>query len=309
MAAKVLISTSSFGKSGREPLERLEREGCAVTLNPHGRALTPDESKALLPGMDGIIAGTEKLDRGVLASAPTLKVLSRCGTGLDNVDLPAAKELGIRVTNTPEAHVDGVAELALAGILDVVRMVSAADRAVRAGKWHKPMGRLLRGKTVGIVGLGRVAKALVKLLEPFAVSILACDPEPDRSFARKHKIRYVELPQLLASSDVVTLHAPGGAGPLGREGIAQMKRGAILVNTARGKFLDEAALEEALRDGHLGGAYLDVFGTEPYRGPLAKLENVVLTPHIGAYAEECRLRMETEAADNLLTGLKEAGIL
>jgi D-3-phosphoglycerate dehydrogenase len=310
MPIRVLVSTSSFGRSGRQPLELLERAGCEVSLNPHGRTLTADEARALLADCDGVVAGTEKLTREVLAAVPRLKVVSRCGTGLDSVDLAAARELGIRVRNTPDAHVDGVAELTLAGILGVLRHVAAADAAVRAGAWKKPMGRLLRGRTVGIVGLGRVGRALVALLQPFAVTVLACDPVEDGAFAASRAVSYVPLGTLLERTDVVCVHAPGGAGPVvDAAAIARMKRGAIVVNTARGGLVDEEALAAALADGRLGGAYLDVFAREPYQGPLTAAPNVVLTPHIGAYAEECRLRMETEAAENLLRGLREAGVL
>jgi len=310
MPAQVVISTSSFGRSGRQPLDLLEQAGCVVTLNPHGRTLKPDEAIALLAEADGLIAGTEKLSRDVLAAAPRLKVVSRCGTGLDSVDLGAAEELGIRVHNTPDAHVDGVAELALAGILDVLRHVSASDRAIRAGSWQKPMGRLLRGKTVGIVGLGRVGRALVDLLRPFGVRLLAYDVDEDPGFAAAHGVAYVPLALLLRQSDIVSLHAPGAAGVmLGAAALARMRRSAIVVNTARGGLVDENALADALEQGRIGGAYLDVFAKEPYEGRLASLPNAVLTPHIGAYAEECRLRMEREAAANLVRGLRDAGVL
>ena len=310
MSASILISTSSFGRSGRQPLDLLEQSGCTVSLNPHGRTLTPEEARALLADVDGVIAGTEKLTRDVLAAAPRLKVVSRCGTGLDSVDLAAARDLGIRVFNTPDAHVDGVAELTLAGILDVLRHVSAGDRAIRAGQWHKPMGRLLRGKTVGIVGLGRVGKALVALLRPFGVSVLAHDPVEDRDFAAANGVGFTSLDAVLREADVVAVHAPGGArAVLDAAAIARLKPGAVVVNTARGGLVDEDALADALEQGRLGGAFLDVFGSEPYRGRLSAAPNAVLTPHIGAYAEECRQRMEYEAATNLMRGLREAGVL
>ena len=310
MGARILISTSSFGRSGRQPLDLLEQSGCDIALNPHGRTLTSAEAQTLLAEKDGVIAGTEKLTRDVLASVPRLKVVSRCGTGLDSVDLAAAKELGIRVFNTPDAHVDGVAELTLAGILDVMRMISQSDRGIRSGEWKKPMGRLLRGKTVGIVGLGRVGKAVASLLQPFGVWLLAHDPREDQAFAVPHGVSYVGLDVLLQEADVVTVHAPGAKGAiLDAAALSRMKPSAIVVNTARGGLVDEDALADALEQGALAGAYLDVFAKEPYSGRLTALPNVLLTPHIGAYAVECRLRMENETATNLLRGLREAGVL
>lgn len=144
----------------------LESSGVDYQLNPYGRKLSPEETIALLQDMDGLIAGTEVLNRRVLSHVSRLKVISRCGTGLDNVDLETATELGICVYNTPDAHVDSVAELTLAGILDVMRRVSYADRMLRQGRWEKSMGSLLRSRVVGVIGMGRVGKAVVKLLPP-----------------------------------------------------------------------------------------------------------------------------------------------
>ena len=303
MDLKVLISTSSFGQVDPRPVQLLEEHGVEYEVNPTGLRLDPAEAVKLLQDFDGLIAGTERLGRGLLSSAPKLKVISRCGIGVDNVDLEAAAELGIRVYNTPEAPVDAVAELALATILDLLRHVSRADREIRDGTWSRPMGRLLQGKTVGSVGLGRIGKALCLLLQPFGVSILAHDPVQDQEFARTHNIRYVTLEELLRESDVVTLHLPYSREAhhlLNRGRLAQMKPGSILINCSRGGLVDEEALYELLQDGKLGGAHLDTFEEEPYSGPLTGLPNVLLTCHIGSYAAECRAMMELEAVENLL---------
>jgi D-3-phosphoglycerate dehydrogenase len=299
----VLISTSSFGKTGDEPLAMLESAGFESQLNPHGRKLTPAESAELMKNIDGIIAGTEKMDRELLSGLPNLKVISRVGTGLDSIDLAAAEELGIKVFNTPDAHVEAVAELTLAGILDVFRHMSRAVRDVRGGTWRKPMGRLLHGKKVGIIGLGRIGKALVKLLHPFDVTVLAYDPFQDADFAADYDVEYREIEAILPEADVVSLHLPYSKENYhffdGRL-LTLMKPDAILVNCARGGLVDEDALLAHLQDGKLAGAYLDTFEKEPYTGPLTSMENVLLTPHMGSYAAECRLRMETEAVENLL---------
>jgi D-3-phosphoglycerate dehydrogenase len=302
----VLISTSSFARHSREPLELLEARGIHYMLNAQGRKLEADEVATLLTDVDGLVAGTEPLTREVLMRAPRLKVISRCGTGLDNVDLSAAAELGIQVRNTPDAHVDAVAELTLAAILAALRHLPEADRSIRGGAWKKPMGRLLRGSTVGLVGLGRVGKRLIELLAPFQVKILASDPHEDTGFAELHGVRYVELNDLLERSDVISLHLPYSsevhhlfdATRLGR-----MKPGSILVNCARGGLIDEAALCEALEEGHLGGVHLDTFEREPYAGPLADVARVSLSSHIGSYAVEGRVQMEREAVLNLLACL------
>jgi D-3-phosphoglycerate dehydrogenase len=305
---KILISTSSFGKQNRQPLDVLETAALDCLLNPYGRKLKPEETIALLEGVDGLIAGTELLDRPILEHAPRLKVISRVGTGLDNVDLAAAEELGIQVYNTPDAHVDAVAELTLAGMLDCLRRVTYADRQVRQGQWDKPMGLLLRGKTIGIIGLGRIGKAVVRLLQPFGVTVLAYEPYPDEDFACQHGVTFHSLEDVLEQADLVSLHlsySTTNRDLLNAARLAQMKPGAYLVNCARGGLVDEQALYEALRDGRLSGAFVDTFAQEPYQGPLAELENVILTTHIGSYAAEVRLRMEMEAVENLLRGLKD----
>ena len=302
----IAVSTSSFARHDPAPLDLLEKAGYEVRLNPHGRRLRRDETRALLEGAVGLIAGTETLDREILAGASALEAIARCGVGVDNVDHQAAEEHGIAVRSTPEAPAEAVAELTLAGMLALLRHLPLANRKMRHGEWHKPMGRLLRGRTIGLVGLGRVGKRLVELLTPFACSILATDPVPDEWFAERHGIRFVDLERLLARAEIVSLHlAPPKEGSLllDADHLARMRPEAILINTARGGLLDEAALYDLLTAGKLAGAFLDVFADEPYHGPLAELPQVLLTPHIGSYAMETRVRMETEATQELLEAL------
>lgn len=302
----VAVSTSSFGRHDRRPLELLEAAGFEVRLNPHGRRLDRAETHELLDGAVGLVAGTETLDREILTGATRLQAIARCGVGVDNLDHEAAAERGIAIHSTPEPPAEAVAELTLAGILSLLRRLPAADRAMRAGRWRKPMGRLLRGRTVGLVGLGRVGKRLVELLTPFSCRLLATDPMPDEWFAERHDVHFVDLDRLLAEADIVSLHlAPpkDGATLLDRERLSRLAPAAILVNTARGGLVDEAALYDLLAAGKLAGAFLDVFADEPYDGPLRELPQVLLSPHIGSYAVETRVRMETEAAERLVEAL------
>jgi D-3-phosphoglycerate dehydrogenase len=295
---RVAWSTSSFGKESARPVELLTQAGFEVRGNPHGRALTTEEARAHLAGVVGVIAGTEKLTAELLRALPELKCISRVGVGMDSVDVAAATQLGITVVNTPDAHVDAVAELTLAGILAILRKVPQADASIRGGAFDKPMGRLLRGKTVGLVGHGRVARALAGLLAPFDTPIIACDPVPASA-----AVRYIELDELLREADIVSLHlpyVPAAHHLIGEVELSRLRPEAIVVNTARGGLIDEAALLRHLEAHPRAGAYLDCFETEPYRGALARLPNVVLTSHIGGYAREARVRMETEAVENLL---------
>lgn len=302
MSRIVAWSTSSFGKESRRPLELLEQAGYEVRPNPHGRTLTTDEARIHLHEVVGLVAGTEKLPGSLLRELPALRCISRVGVGMDSVDLAAARELGIKVVNTPEAHVDAVAELTLAGLLALLRKVPQADASIRSGGFDKPMGRLLRGKTIGLLGCGRVARAFARLLAPFQVTLLAHDVAP----TEVPGVRFVGLDELLSQADVVSLHLPYSKAAhhlIGTAQLARMKRDAILVNTSRGGLVDEAALLEYLEANQKAGAYLDCFEKEPYQGPLAKLSNVVLSSHIGSYAREARVRMETEAVENLLAAL------
>lgn len=307
---KVLITTSSFNVAAADSLALLRQAGFEIATNPHGRKLGEDEVAGLL-GDDvvGMIAGTEPLTRRVLSGARGLKIVSRCGIGLDSVDLAAAAELGIEVTNTPDAPSAAVAELTLGLMLDQLRRISQADRQIRAGQWKPLMGGLLAARTVGIVGYGRIGRRVARLARAFGARVLAADAA---DVAADGVAEASALEPLLAQADFVTLHMPSqkGAGHfLDAQRIGMMKRGAVLVNTARGDLVDEAALALAIRDGHLGGAALDTYEKEPYTGPLAELPQVVLTAHMGSYAEESRGIMEREAADNLYKGLAARGLV
>jgi D-3-phosphoglycerate dehydrogenase len=300
MADRVVITTSSFGDVSPEPLDRLRHAGFEPVVNPLGRALSAAEVVPMVAGAVGLIAGTEPLPRATLSAlVPTLRVISRVGVGVDKIDLTAARELGIEVRNTPSAHVDSVAELTLGGILAMSRAMPAADRAIRGGAWKKPMGRLLRGKVVGFVGYGQVARALHALMRPFGVIALAADPVlQDGGDAR-----VVTLDKLFAEADVISVHLPGGEatrGLINASLLERMRPDALFVNTARGDVVDEPALVDWLGAHPSGAAYLDVFQKEPYSGPLVSLPNVLMTPHIGSYAREARVQMEVEAVTNLL---------
>lgn len=302
----VAISTSSFGKESPRPLEILRSAGFEVRGNPTGRTLTSDEAKEHLQGVVGLIAGTEKLTRDVLTACPQLRCISRVGVGIDGIDLAAAKELSITVVNTPDAHVDAVAELTLAGMLAALRAIPRSDTSIRGGGFDKPMGRLLRGKSVGFIGFGRVARALCKLLAPFGGQRWAYDLEQDPAVAAAHGVRFGTLDEVLAASDLVTLHLPYSKSAhhlIGAAQLARLRDEALLVNTARGGLVDEAALLGFLEGHPRASAYLDCFEKEPYQGPLTRLKNVVLTAHIGSYAREARVRMEVEAVENLLANL------
>ncbi|MGJ3522684.1 phosphoglycerate dehydrogenase [Nitratidesulfovibrio sp. D1] len=298
---KIAITTSSFAKFSDEPLRLLREAGIDYVLNPTGRAITEDEAIELLQGCIGVAAGTEPLTRRVMQALPELKVISRCGTGMDSVDRAAAAELGIAVRNTPDAPTQAVAELTLGYALDLMRLVSRMDRELRAGTWKKRMGNLLSGKKVGLIGFGRIGRATGRLFEAFGCEVAFADP-----FAESDANAKMEPDALLAWADIVSLHCSkpeGGGYILDERRLGLMRPGTWVINAARGGLIDESALHALLASGHLAGAALDVFAKEPYEGPLRDLPNVILTPHVGSYAVEARVKMETDTIRNLLDAL------
>jgi len=307
MNEKIIITTSSFGKYDRAPLEMLEENKIEYTLNPYGRQLTEHEVISLGENVTGIIAGTETLSDYVFSNLARLKVISRCGVGTDNIDIDAAEKRGIRVYNVPSGPTVAVAELTVGLILCLLRKTNQMDSELRSGIWKKRMGNLLSGKKIGIVGFGRIGRKVAELLEPFGVEIGYHDVIVA---SRKLPWRAYDLHALLAWADITTIHSSTSnqAAPvIGDQEIQLMNQGSWLVNVARGGVVDEQALYAALKSGHLGGAALDVFKQEPYNGPLKSLENVILTPHIGSYAREARVEMELQAVKNLLEGMGEPG--
>ncbi|BBD07844.1 phosphoglycerate dehydrogenase [Desulfovibrio ferrophilus] len=299
---KIALTTSSFATYSKEPLNLLSEAGIEYIMNPHGRKLAPTETVEVLQGCQGVVAGTEELSAAVLAQLPELKVLSRCGVGMDSVDIPYCEANGITVLNTPFGPTQAVAELTLGLILDLMRNVTQMDRELRSGTWKKRMGWQLSGKKVGVIGFGRIGQAVADVLRPMGCEIAYADPYPSCK-----DTLCLPLNELMAWADIVTLHCskPSEACALvGREQIQAMRPGSWIVNCGRGGLVDESALYEALASGHLSGAAVDCFNDEPYTGPLSELENVVLTPHIGSYAREGRIQMEIDAVQNLIGALK-----
>lgn len=304
---KVLIASASFGRLSEAPIQSLAERGYEVIRNPFARRMTESEIIETAAGCSGILSGLEPLSRDVLRSLPGLRCISRCGSGVDNVDTEAAKELGIIVRTTPTAPVRAVAELTIGLVLDLLRGISRHDRGLRCGHWSKDPGRLLRGRDVGVAGLGHIGREVAILLRALGATVRGSDLDPDPDWAEKLGVELLPLGPLLERSEILTIHVsrhPNEPPLIGSAEIARMRHGAFLLNLARGEVIDEAALFEALVSGRLAGAALDVFTSEPYRGPLLKLENVILTPHIGSSTRETIENMETEAVHNLLQTLE-----
>ena len=294
-------SPSSFCAVDDAPLRVLHGVGARVVGNPYGRRLTEAEITAHIKDADGLIAGLEPLQRSVLTAAPKLRAIARVGIGLDNVDLDAAHELGIRISNTPDAPAESVAELTVAAALALVRGLCADNRAVHEGSWEKAVRPGLKGSEVLLVGYGRIGRAVGRALTALGAHVLVTDPALGNESTPG--IRPVTLDEGLRRALVVSLHADGRDCIIRSRELALMREGSVLLNSARGELVDEQALVNALRSGRLAGAWFDVFWREPYTGPLTEFDQVLLTPHVGTYTEGCRRDMELRATINLLRDL------
>jgi len=257
--------------------------------------ITPEHLLEVVGRYDAlIIRSRTKVNRAVLDHASKLKLVARPGTGLDNVDVDYARQKGVTVVNSPESLVEAVAEHVVLLMLALSRRLVVADNTTRAGKWEKNSlkGVELRGKVLGVVGFGRIGRRIAEISKAMGMSILTHDviPIPQEALDEV-EAKVVSLDELLRNSDYVTLHVPMTPETkhmLGRESLSTMKKGAFLVNTSRGGVIDETSLAENLASGHLGGAALDVFETEPPTGAILSAPNTILTPHIGGQTEEAQ---------------------
>jgi D-3-phosphoglycerate dehydrogenase len=305
--SRTFVSTERFGGIDPKPIQMLEEAGVECVFNPHKRLLAEEDMKELIAGCDTVIGGAEPLSEAVMDCAPGLRFISRCSVGLDSVDLLAARRRGIPVSYVAGANAQAVTELTVSHVLSLLRGVPQADASLRSGTWVRVMGRSLEELTVGIVGLGRIGGRVARHLAAFGARIIANDLAPNLIAGEEIGIEWVDKERLFREADVVCLHVPATPltrGMIGSETLAGMKPDAIVINTARGGLIDEAALADALRSGKLGGAALDVFEKEPYEGELTGIDNCILTCHMGASSRASRLRMEIQAAENLVCFLR-----
>ncbi|RLI27489.1 MAG: 3-phosphoglycerate dehydrogenase [Candidatus Hecatellales archaeon] len=288
-----------------EGLEILRREGFEVDVKLN---LPADQLREAVKDYDVLLVrGRTKVTREVLEASDKLKLVVRAGIGLDNIDLEAARQRGVRVENTPEAVSSAVAELTIALMLAVARRLPEADRTVKGGGWSKEkfLGLELRGKTLGIIGLGRIGCEVAKICRAMEMRVIFYDVVDRDEWAEKYGCEPVaSLEKLLAEADIVSIHVPLTSSTyhmIGRRELSLMKPGAILINTSRGAIVDEQALLEALKEGRLGGVGLDVYEEEPPKSrELLSLPNVVCTPHIGAQTKEAQKAASIAAARKVI---------
>ena len=340
----LITPTSIKPDSNSPAIATLRTFAHELVFNPTGKPLAGRELIELLEGCDGVIAGlddysaevinatctagstgfagsadsavfidatdaTGSADSTVSAGSPhpgigRLKVISRYGSGYDNIDLAAARANGVKICCTPGANAESVADLAFGLMLCLARRLPALDRKTKSGEWTRSIGIELFGKTIGIVGLGAVGKGVVKRAGGFSMRVLAYEVAPDIGYAKANNIALVSFDELIRASDIISLHIPLTSDTyhiINREVISRMKPGALLINTARGGLLDETAAYDALVSGRLGGLGLDAYEEEPPKSsPLFSLDNVVLTPHTGSHTADATANLAEMSVRNLI---------
>lgn len=300
---KVVSTAVTFGKFHKEPVERLEKAGCEVILNPYGRPFTKEEMISYASDADALIVGNDKVPGGVIEHFSKMKVIAKHGVGVDAIDKDKASEMGIVVTNAPATNKEEVADCAMGFILMLARDYYRAVRETKSKKWIKRPGISLYNKTIGIIGVGNIGLAMAKRATGFSMRILGYDLV-ERDQAKAMGVEYASLSELLSQSDFISLHVPLNEGTyhiLGKEQFSTMKRGTILVNTARSQCVDPNELTQALQDGTLLGYATDVYDIEPPAWqPYFDLPNVLMTPHEAGTTYDSNLRMGSTAVENVL---------
>lgn len=302
---RVLVTPSEMLYKQTRGRTLLEQAGFEVVFPPPGIDLY-DEDRLIqhLPGMDAMLAGMEPLSQRVL-DASQLRAIARFGVGYDAIDVAAARKKGIAVAITPGVNQVSAAEHTMALLLAVFRQILPRDTSVRDGSWKRPWFPRLAGKTLGLIGLGRIGREVVPRAQAFGLQVIAFDPFPDTNFARRTGVQLMPLKDILQQSDILSLHLPCSESSrkmINRESLTLMRDGAVLINTARGGLVDESALVEALQSGKLWAAGIDAFDVEPPRTdhPLLHLPNVVLTPHTAGLDDDSVAGMGTRASEWLV---------
>jgi len=311
---RVLVTTVPFGEFDSWPIEELGKiDSLELVINPINRKLKEHELRDMISDYDLLIAGTEPITRSVLENAHRLKLISRVGIGLDSVDLHAARDLGIKVSYTPDAPSAAVAELTIAHMLNLMRRLPTIDSAVRNGIWKRHQGDRLATKTIGLVGIGRIGTRVLKHLQGFhperiLINDLVQSPEVEKIF----NAEWVSKEELYRESDIISLHIPlnkNNYNLISSSDIAQMKKTSYLINTSRGGIISEKDLYQALANGDLAGAAIDTFEKEPYGGKLVELDNCYISCHMGSMTKDCRARMEIEATQDVLRYINDEKLL
>ena len=312
MKWRVLITCPQLQKTIDGYRDLFAERGVEIELPHLVQQLSESELLQTIEGFDGVIAGDDPFTARVLEKGKRLRVIAKWGVGLDAIDVEAAKRLGIRVSNTPNVFADEVADVVMGYIILLARQLHKLDQSVRSGSWLKIQGVSLRGKSLGLIGVGSIGKAVVRRALVAGMSVMGYDVAPiPPSFVEETGLVVVELEELLRASDFISLNCnltPSNRHMLGTREFALMKRGVYIVNTSRGPLIDEAALVRSLREGKVAGAALDVFEQEPLPldSQLRQFDNCIFGTHSSAITTEAIMRVNDLAIENLLDSLEGA---
>jgi D-3-phosphoglycerate dehydrogenase / 2-oxoglutarate reductase len=302
---KVLVTATNYSTLCAESRALFEDHGWQVIENTFGRPMTSDELKERVGDIDAVVAGVDSWNEAVFQLAPKLKIISRFGVGVDNIDLEAARRLGIKVTNAAGKNANAVAELTIGLLLAALRNIPSLHQAARQGRWDRFAGEELAGRTVGLLGFGNIAQKVARKLSGFDVEIIAYDKYPNLEAAKKLQVTMVSAEELLRRSDVVSLLLPSLKEThhfMNAKTFGLMKKGAYFINTARGALVDEKALYDALASRKLTAAAIDVYKVEPVSAdnPLFQLPNIVTSPHTAAETYETYRAVGLHTAQSIL---------
>jgi len=301
---KLLITSHSFGSCGEDVFTKLESAGIEYKTIHSKQILKEEDFLDIIDDYDGVIVGADIISKKVIDKAEKLKIISKHGIGLDNIDLQAAKEKGITVSFARGSNSVAVAELAIAMMMNLARLVDISSKEIKNGEWIRRKGKELSGSVVGVVGTGNIGKELIKRIAAFGSEILMYDQFQDHALEEKYNARYVNLNELLRRSDFVSLHLPympETKDLLDKETLSLMKKDSYLINCARGGIVNEDDLYEALKDKKIAGAAIDTFVDEPpFGSKLLELDNLICTPHLGAYTNQAINNMSQMSAQAII---------
>lgn len=306
---KIVSSSPTFGKYSNEPVALLQSKGYELKIV--SRDITTDEEEfgKALKEADALIVGVEKVTSVVLEQATKLKVIAKHGVGVDNIDLEAAEKRNIVVTNAPGTNRHAVADMVFGLFLSVARSIPVANQEIKTNHWPRFVGNEIYQKTIGVIGTGKIGKEVIRRAQGFNMRVLCYDHYPAVDIELKGFGKYVSLQELIQKSDFITIHTDlnrESTSLIGKNEFMLMKKSAFLVNTARGGIVDEYALYQALKNGEIKGAALDVFEQEPLQGsPLLGLPNFVATPHLAGYTEEALREVGMLTAQNVIDVLEQ----
>ena len=303
---KVFASISSFSENSSIPKQLCIENNIELIENKYKKKLNEENILSMSKNCHGIIAGTEKISKKVIEGNDKLKVISRVGIGLDNIGLIAAKKNNVKVKNTPDIPSPYLAEMTVGVIISMLRKIHVSNLHMHQGNWFRAYGKSITDSVIGVVGYGRIGQALVKKLQSLEPKEIIIHDILKSEVDSSKNINFVNYDDILHNSDVISFHVPlnnNTKNLLCSSSMAKMKPGSIVVNNSRGGIINENDLYDALKDGHISGAALDVYENEPYNGKLIQLDNCLLTSHIGSMSIECRNEMEIQAVNNIIRTL------